>query len=597
MEMSGPVFSIAIPARNGRRRLENTFRSIAGLNFDLSRLEVLVVDDGSTDDTWAFLQECRVPFPLRSERIDEGNQSAGTNHAIRMAQGEYILGSAQDILFHPEMLNRHLRRHQAAPDEDLVVLGSLPYPDGLDVTPFMFYLVNGGFQFGHFMIQDRERTPANFLYAPNFSARAGLLERTGLFDESFPYGCQDIDLGIRLAMNGARFVFEPEAIGYHDHPVTLESYKDRQEKVGRARHRLQAKHPEFVSKTPVWDMVLTRYLGYGACEIDRDEILVRQLESRVLEQGDRYRELWSRALETGVPLDRFAPSDRQVLQTVRGLFECYERLLLRPWAKGYLEEAIEVEGPETVRRNLLLQSVTNQTTLQLRKIVAGRLRAYGIEPPAVSPGEILTTLVVHDLPDYGTALNLLDGLKEEGNGPFNNEILFCDTRSVLSRQEKEHLAETVTVIDRGDRGGEVLEAIRIAQGSTILVMVGCARPRLGLYKKLAGRLLGKVAGVALLGGEVQDPSTGDRKYRYGSGAEPVEVETVAAELCLLEKETAREILGASGEPGLFAGDLRWNERLSLEVRKRGWKIFYVPELLLETPWRAEEPSRRKRKAG
>ncbi len=603
--MPRPVFSIVIPARNGRSQLETTFDSIAALDFDLSQIEVLVVDDGSTDGTAEFLASCDVPFTLRSERIDMGNQSAGTNRAIRMARGEFILGSAQDIIFHPDLLSRHLQWHRKHDDEDLVVLGYLPYPEDLKLTPFMFYLVNGGFQFAYFMIQDKMHVPGSFLYAPNFSVKAETLHQVGLFDESFPYGCQDGDLGIRLAMNGVRFVYEPQAIGYHDHPMELEGYKERQARVGRARFQLLLKHPDYLPKIPLWDMVLTRYLAYGSHEKDRDQILVRQLEARLLEQGDRYQELWKQAFGTGVSLDQFQESDQELIQSTQCLFECYERLLTEPWAKGFLEEAIDVDGLEKMRSRILLQDATNQTTIQFRGIMEKRLRSHGIDLKLVRSSEILATLVVHDCPDYGTALNFLDNLKKENNAPFNNEILFCDTGHVFSSLQKKHLSEVVTFVKKGVGGSDVLEAIREARGEMVIVVSGRALPRIDLIKNIADRLLRQVGAVGLVGGAVQDTETGEWKSGYSANGQAIvaspdrpmasaEVDVAIPELCIFTRTSALEILEREVPAG--AGEC-WNEFLSREIRRRGRKVFHVPELSVQLPWKSVEPCRRKLKAG
>jgi glycosyltransferase involved in cell wall biosynthesis len=138
---ASPLFSVVIPSHNGRERLALTLDSIARAEFDLSRVEVVVVDDASTDGTLEAFRDRRYPYRLAIHRVEFRSQSAATNEAIRRATGTYVLSSAQDILFHKDMFARHLAWHEKLAGEDVAVLGYLPYPEALPVSPFMYYQI------------------------------------------------------------------------------------------------------------------------------------------------------------------------------------------------------------------------------------------------------------------------------------------------------------------------------------------------------------------------------------------------------------------------------------------------------------------------
>jgi GT2 family glycosyltransferase len=77
----------------------------------------------------------------------------------------------------------------------------------------------------------------------NLSVRAEDLWAVGGFDESFPgYGWEDIELGLRLQSRGVRFVYEPDALGYHDEVETLERTREKLRQAGEGAVYFWTKH-------------------------------------------------------------------------------------------------------------------------------------------------------------------------------------------------------------------------------------------------------------------------------------------------------------------------------------------------------------------
>jgi hypothetical protein len=98
-----PWLSVVMPTYNGAEYLRAALDSVAGEGTD--GLELLVVDDGSTDGTPELLREYARRLPLRivSERR-AGNWVAGTNLALRAAAGTYACFLHQDDLWLPGRL-------------------------------------------------------------------------------------------------------------------------------------------------------------------------------------------------------------------------------------------------------------------------------------------------------------------------------------------------------------------------------------------------------------------------------------------------------------------------------------------------------------
>jgi GT2 family glycosyltransferase len=72
-----------------------------------------------------------------------------------------------------------------------------------------------------------------------------LKEKQIFFSKEFPFAAyEDIEWGYRLMQAGALFRYVPEALGFHHHPVTFESYKKRMVLAGRSYAHLQRLHPD-----------------------------------------------------------------------------------------------------------------------------------------------------------------------------------------------------------------------------------------------------------------------------------------------------------------------------------------------------------------
>src|SRR4051812_48632691 len=92
-----PWLSVVIPTYNGERYLPATLESVKGQ--DLSGLELIAIDDGSSDSTVDILENYRDTLPLQIIRgARSGNWVKSTNRALSLAHGEYACFLHQDDL-------------------------------------------------------------------------------------------------------------------------------------------------------------------------------------------------------------------------------------------------------------------------------------------------------------------------------------------------------------------------------------------------------------------------------------------------------------------------------------------------------------------
>ena len=133
--LDSPRVSVIIPCHNHARYLGEALASVAGQTF--GDLELIVVDDGSTDDTPAVL----AAYPdrrMRTRRTANAGVSAARNAGLEMARGEFIAFLDADDRWLAEKLEKQVAVMEASPDVALVFTDLRRFP-GLDTaTQFDF---------------------------------------------------------------------------------------------------------------------------------------------------------------------------------------------------------------------------------------------------------------------------------------------------------------------------------------------------------------------------------------------------------------------------------------------------------------------------
>ena len=233
------MISIVIPTRNRAYELERCLTALQDEPAD----EVLVVDDGSLDDTPSVLR--RLDW-VRLVTREHGGRSAAKNSGVEAARGDIVLFLDDDVMAVPGLVERHVRHHERFPDPGEALLGRVTWSPRVNVTRHMRWLETGGPLFAYDQIDDPADVSWRHLYTANLSLKKAFLEP---FDEELPI-YEDAELGYRLSRRGLRLRYDADALGHHLREETPERTEKRMEEVGAAAAKVHEKWPELREPPP-----------------------------------------------------------------------------------------------------------------------------------------------------------------------------------------------------------------------------------------------------------------------------------------------------------------------------------------------------------
>ncbi len=221
-----PPISIVIPSFNGLEHLKTCLSSLRKLDYPRDRLEIIVVDNASTDDSVAYLEDGFSTSVIVIRNTKNLGFAAACNQGARVATGTYIAFLNNDTRVDPLWLRALIAPILAAQgnnDPTLVcVSAQILSWDGefIDFVDGRINIFGNGFQLDHGQrsVLSADRTqPYDVPFACGGSMlidRAVFLD-VGAFDEDFFALFEDVDLGYRLWALGMRVVVAPSALTYH----------------------------------------------------------------------------------------------------------------------------------------------------------------------------------------------------------------------------------------------------------------------------------------------------------------------------------------------------------------------------------------------
>ena len=207
------LVSVVIPTYNRLPILKKCLDSLENqfLIDKIHDFEIVIVDDGSTDGTIAWLENNIDSFPhLRLFEQSHGGPALARNLGVKKSNGELIVFIDSDLIVDKYFLVNHvnslIKAWKKNGNRKCFTYGSVINTSNFNnpkSEPFKF--------------QDLSWA---YFATGNVAIDKKVLEKSGLFDTSFRlYGWEDLELGERLRNMGVKLVKCPKAIGYHWHPA------------------------------------------------------------------------------------------------------------------------------------------------------------------------------------------------------------------------------------------------------------------------------------------------------------------------------------------------------------------------------------------
>ena len=258
--VGAPVMSIVIPVFNNwsltRRCLASIF--LAG---SLDLLEVIVVDDASTDVTRQALAEMRGIHVIRNDANIGFTRAA--NRGAQVARGRYTFFINNDTAMLPGCVAALL---EPMSDASIGAAGAkLVYPSGrLQAAGGLIWSDGTGWNIGHYrnpaLAEFSVRRDVDYCSAAALVIRTELLSELGYFDERFaPAYYEDTDLCFRVRARGWRVVVEPDAMVVHWEGMTHGTERRRGLSGAHTKANQKLNQVKFVEK---WGAELTSHAAH-----------------------------------------------------------------------------------------------------------------------------------------------------------------------------------------------------------------------------------------------------------------------------------------------------------------------------------------------
>lgn len=238
-----PSISVVIPVYNGADTIERCVHSVLAQDYPVDEREIIVVENGSTDDTTAIVSA----LPVRLLHSAERGPSPARNVGWRAAASEIVAFTDADCI-----AERGWLRALAGAYSDPCVGGA-----GGPIVPYAHAERSVVEQFAetHGPLNSFAAGAAMFLpdlYTANASYRRTVLEAVGGFDPRLVTG-EDVDLAWRVQLHaGMRLVWAPDAVVQHHHRSTLRGLARQYRQYGYGEVLLDARYHRYpgYARTP-----------------------------------------------------------------------------------------------------------------------------------------------------------------------------------------------------------------------------------------------------------------------------------------------------------------------------------------------------------
>ncbi len=245
------MISVIIPAHNAANSIAKCVESVRNQSISPDEYEIIVVDDGSTDDTASIAWQSGAEVVQQNR----GRPAAARNAGINAAQGDILCFTDADCFPTPNWLEELTR-----PFDNPDIIGSKGIYTS-EQTELTARFVQLEYEDKYDLLRGQERI--DFIDTYSAAYRRQVLMANNCFDESFPY-LEDQELSFRLAARGYGMVFQPTAVVSHLHSHTLVGYFRKKFTIGYWKAQVIRRFPKHGVKDSHTPQVMKIQMGLMA---------------------------------------------------------------------------------------------------------------------------------------------------------------------------------------------------------------------------------------------------------------------------------------------------------------------------------------------
>jgi len=270
--------------------LDKALASLLTQTLPRDQFEVIVINDGSIDNTHEVCSRYAGHLDLRYAFQENSGLAEGKNHALRLAQAPIVVFMDDDDVADNRLLEEHLCTHEKNPASNIAVLGFTDLHPDIASLPIMHFVTQVGcYLFSYPRLVDGELLNYTYFWGGRSSCKLEFLQRYGIFNPIFRFGCEDIELGYRLSKHGLKVIYNQQAKSTMIRAVSLDDFCCRVERQGGSNWIFSRMHPipEIESWADVmdlevrWRKIEARFDHLKKCAVDLENIVLARLKHEV----------------------------------------------------------------------------------------------------------------------------------------------------------------------------------------------------------------------------------------------------------------------------------------------------------------------------
>lgn len=274
VDVAQSAISVIIPTYNNGPVLAEALRALQRQTLDQDEMDLVIVDDGSTDGTASIAAEFSGQLKHRYIWHQNLGAAAARNHGASVAKSELLLFLDSDVVSDRTLVHEHIQCH-GQHDRALIIGPTRSVPAG---SGGLFFDVMGESLFSCDLGDLPRSVTFQQVLSRNLSLHRTAFLEIGGFDEGFPRsGFEDIDFAYRAALLQYQLVYSPGASGVHHHTGSFAQVERHMYDYQTSAVLLMKKHPEL--KGQIRHLVDKEPVNWGQ---DGPRLIARKLLRRVL---------------------------------------------------------------------------------------------------------------------------------------------------------------------------------------------------------------------------------------------------------------------------------------------------------------------------